>query len=201
VTPRAGKAVDINALWTNGLAAVATLTERTGRDAGPLWSAYEATRASFRRQFPAPAGWLYDVLPGDASLRPNQLLAYSLPYAPMAPDPGLPRRLGAALLTPLGLRSLAPAEPGYLGRHRGAPADRDRAYHRGTVWPWLLGPYADACRRAGLPVGDLVPGIAAHLAEWGLGSVSETADGEPPHAATGCPFQAWSVAEVLRTAV
>jgi predicted glycogen debranching enzyme len=199
VTHRAGKAVEVNALWTNGLAALATLTGRAGRDAGPLWSAYEATRASFRRRFPAPAGWLYDVLPDDASLRPNQLLAYSLPYAPMAPDPGLLRRLGAALLTPLGPRSLAPGEPGYLGRHRGPPADRDRAYHQGTVWPWLLGPYADACRRAGLPVGDLASGIAAHLAEWGLGSVSETAEGEPPHTATGCPFQAWSVAEALRT--
>lgn len=203
VTPRAGKAVDINALWTNGLAALATLAARAGQDASALWSAYEATRACFRRRFPAPTGWLYDVLPGDAvpgdaSLRPNQLLAYSLPYAPMAPDPGLLRRIGAALLTPLGLRSLAPTEPGYLGRHRGAPADRDRAYHQGTVWPWLLGPYADACRRAGLPVDDLLAGVAAHLTEWGLGSISETADGEPPHAATGCPFQAWSVAEILR---
>jgi predicted glycogen debranching enzyme len=201
VTPRAGKAVDINALWTNGLAALATLTERAGQDAGRLWSRYEATRASFRQRFPAPVGWLYDVFPDDASLRPNQLLAYSLPYAPMEPDPAVLRAVGAALLTPLGLRTLAPTESGYVGRHRGAPADRDRAYHQGTVWPWLLGPYADAARKAGLPVADVIAGIEPHLAEWGLGSVTETADGQPPHAATGCPFQAWSVAEVLRATV
>jgi predicted glycogen debranching enzyme len=204
VTPRAGKAVDINALWVNGLAAVAALAERAGRAgragpaAGQLRARYESTRASFRQRFPAPAGWLHDVYPHDASLRPNQLLAYSLPYAPMAPDPALLRTLGAALLTPVGLRSLAPGEDGYTGRHRGGPADRDRAYHQGTVWPWLLGPYADACRRAGLDTDDLFAGVEAHLSEWGLGSVTETADGQPPHAATGCPFQAWSVAEVLR---
>lgn len=198
VTPRAGKAVDINALWTNGLAALATLSERAGRDASRLWARYEDTRASFRQRFPAGGGWLYDVYPHDASLRPNQLLAYSLPYAPMAPDPAVLHRVGEALLTPLGPRSLAPTEPGYLGQHRGAPADRDRAYHQGTVWPWLLGPYADAAAKAGVPIGDLFCGVEAHLAEWGLGSVTETADGQPPHAATGCPFQAWSVAEVLR---
>jgi predicted glycogen debranching enzyme len=198
VSPRAGKAVEVNALWVNGLAAVATIAERAGRDAAELWTRYESTRASFRQRFPAPVGWLYDVYPDDASLRPNQLLAYSLPYAPMPPDPALLRAVGAALLTPLGLRSLALTETGYLGRHRGGPAERDRAYHQGTVWPWLLGPYADACRRAGLPVDDLFSGIGAHLSEWGLGSVTETADGQPPHAATGCPFQAWSVAEVLR---
>jgi predicted glycogen debranching enzyme len=198
VTPRAGKAVEINALWVNGLGALATLAQRLGQDASQLWARYEDTRAAYRQRFAAPTGWLYDVYPEDASLRPNQLLAYSLPYAPMEPDPAVLRRIGAALLTPLGLRSLSPTEPGYLGHHRGAPADRDRAYHQGTVWPWLLGPYADAAAKAGRPVGDLLSGIEAHLAEWGLGSVSETADGQPPHTATGCPFQAWSVAEVLR---
>lgn len=210
VTPRAGKAVEINALWVNGLAALAALTERAGRDPDALWARYETTRTQFRRRFPAPGGWLYDVLPadgrpsdklsGDASLRPNQLLAYSLPYAPMAPDPTMLRTLATALLTPLGLRTLATTESGYRGQHRGSPAERDRAYHQGTVWPWLLGPYADACRRAGIPTADVTHGITAHLGEWGLGSVSETADGQPPHAATGCPFQAWSVAEALRTA-
>src|SRR5690606_31981301 len=78
-------------------------------------------------------------------------------------------------------------------------AGRDRAYHQGTVWPWLIGPYADALTAAGLPTAGLLDGLVAHLSEWGLGSVSETADGDPPHAATGCPFQAWSVAEVRRT--
>jgi glycogen debranching enzyme len=163
---------------------------------------------AFRRRFPTGTGGLYDVLgkpgdPGDPACRPNQLLAYALPYGPMPPDPVAVRAAGAALLTPLGLRSLAPGEPGYRGAHRGDPAQRDHAYHQGTVWPWLIGPYADASVRAGLSIagpGGLLDGLVAHLAEWGLGSVSETADGDPPHAATGCPFQAWSVAEVLRTA-
>ena len=82
--------------------------------------------------------------------------------------------------------------------HRGGPPERDRAYHQGTVWPWLVGPWIDAAAKVGLPTTGALAGLEAHLAEWGLGSVSETADGDPPHAATGCPFQAWSVAEVLR---
>jgi glycogen debranching enzyme len=179
------------------------MSERLGRDATDLRSRYEATKRAFQQRFPATTGWLYDVMdaPGaapDPALRPNQVLAYSLPYAPMLPDPAPLRTLAGALLTPVGLRSLAPDEPGYRPTHRGSPADRDHAYHQGTVWPWLIGPYADACHRAGVPVGELTCGFRAHLGEWGLGSVTETADGQPPHAATGCPFQAWSVAEVLR---
>jgi len=107
----------------------------------------------------------------------------------------VPAAVGAHLLTPLGLRSLSPADPAYRGRHRGAPAERDAAYHQGTVWPSLIGPYADAVPAVS---ANLLAGIDAHLAEYGVGSVSETADGEAPHRATGCPFQAWSVAEVLR---
>src|SRR5262249_59594913 len=102
------------------------------------------------------------------------------------------------LLTPLGLRSLSPSDPGYKPYHRGGPAERDAAYHRGTVWPWLIGPYVDAARRLAIPTVELLAGLEAHLGDWGLGSVSETTDGAPPHAATGCPFQAWSVAELLR---
>jgi predicted glycogen debranching enzyme len=209
VTPRAGKAVEINALWVNALAAVAALHERTG--GGPadgLWARHVATREAFRRAFASErsseasdavgfTAGLPDLL-GDTSFRPNQLFAYSLPYPPLDPDAAVLRAVGTRLLTPLGLRSLAPGEPGYRGAHRGDPAARDRAYHQGTVWPWLIGPYADACRRAGLPTDGLLDGLLVHLHEWGLGSVSETADGDPPHAATGCPFQAWSVAELLR---
>jgi predicted glycogen debranching enzyme len=198
VTPRAGKAVELNALWVNALGALAGLAGRTGADPVPFAARRDAAVGAFRRTFPAPGGGLYD-LPGDPACRPNQVFAYSLPYAPMAPDQPAVRAVGAALLTPLGLRSLAPGEPGYRGAHRGDPAARDRAYHQGTVWPWLIGPYADACTAAGLPVDGLLDGLLAHLAEWGIGSVSETADGDPPHAATGCPFQAWSVAETLRT--
>jgi predicted glycogen debranching enzyme len=198
VTHRAGLAVEINALWVNALSAVATLRERTGGDAGPDRARHAAARAGFRRTFRAPGGGLHDVLPGTAVLRPNQLLGYSLPYPPLDPDPAALHEIAARLLTPLGLRTLSPTDPGYRGSHRGDPAGRDRAYHQGTVWPWLIGPYADACHRAGLPTAGLLDGLLAHIGEWGLGSVSETVDGDPPHAATGCPFQAWSVAELLR---
>ena len=200
VTPRRGKAVELNALWVNGLHAVADLRERIGRDATrPREAAARATE-SFRRRFPAPGGWLHDVVdPDDASLRPNQLLAYGLPHGPMRRgDPGPVRHVARALLTPLGPRTLAPDDPAYRGAHRGDPAGRDGAYHQGTVWPWLIGPYVDAARAVGLGTDDVFGGLTAHLAEWGIGSVSETADGDPPHAATGCPFQAWSVAELLR---
>jgi predicted glycogen debranching enzyme len=198
VTPRFGKAVEINALWINTLGVVADLTARVGSDPAPVMSRRDNAVRAFQRTFPAPGGGLYDV-PGDPSCRPNQLLAYSLPYAPMVPDPAAVRALARRLLTPLGLRSLAPGEDRYRGAHGGDPAARDRAYHQGTVWPWLIGSYADAAAAAGLPVGGVLDGLTTHLTEWGLGSVSETADGDPPHAATGCPFQAWSVAEVLRT--
>lgn len=210
ITRRAGKPVEVNALWVNGLAAVAELARRVGADPGPAPAAHARAVEAFRRRFPAPTGWLYDVVdaPGpavggqrhdDDLLRPNQLLAWSLLDAPLpAPDPAVLRSIGAALLTPLGPRSLAPDAPGFLGAHRGGPARRDGAYHQGTVWPWLIGPYADATRRAGLPVDGLFAGLEAHLREYGLGSVSETADGAAPHGATGCPFQAWSVAELLR---
>ncbi|WP_327028984.1 amylo-alpha-1,6-glucosidase [Micromonospora sp. NBC_01740] len=212
VTPRTGKPVEVNALWVNGLAGLAELTELAGRDAGELWRLHERASASFRHRFPAPTGWLHDVVDAPAPayplggaahhdddlLRPNQLLAWSLPYAPLEPDEPTVRRVAGGLLTPLGPRSLSPDAPEFVGRHRGGPAERDGAYHQGTVWPWLLGPYADAARRAKMPVDDLFVGIEAHLTEYGLGSVSETADGLAPHAATGCPFQAWSVAELLR---
>ncbi|MEU4645366.1 amylo-alpha-1,6-glucosidase [Micromonospora sp. NPDC023814] len=212
VTPRTGKPVEVNALWVNGLAGLAELTELAGRNATDLRRLHERAVAAFRDRFPAPTGWLHDVVDAPAPayplggaahhdddlLRPNQLLAWSLPYAPLVPDEPTLRRVAAGLLTPLGPRSLSPDSPEFVGRHRGGPAERDGAYHQGTVWPWLLGPYADAARRAKMPVDDLFVGIGAHLTEHGLGSVSETADGLPPHGATGCPFQAWSVAEVLR---
>ena len=201
VTGRQGKAVEINALWVEGLAVTAELFARLGRSCD--WGeAAERTTVSFRRRFPRPDNFgLYDVVDGtagdDASVRPNQLLAVSLPYGPIT-DTGPVEACRAALLTSIGLRSLAPGTPGYQGRHRGGPAERDRAYHQGTIWPWLIGPFTDAALRVGADVTGLLDGLELHLGEWGLGSVSETADGDPPHAATGCPFQAWSVAEVLR---
>jgi predicted glycogen debranching enzyme len=201
ITPRRGKAVELNALWISGLGGLA---EHFGIDG------YETVRAraveSFGRRFPTPVGWLNDVVDGpagdDASLRPNQLLAIGLPHAPLRSAPAARDVVAAAeraLLTPLGLRTLAPGQPGYIGHHRGDPAARDRAYHQGTVWPWLIGPYVDAAVAVGHPLDGVHDGLLAHLGEWGVGSVSETADGDAPHAATGCPFQAWSVAELLRT--
>jgi predicted glycogen debranching enzyme len=183
VTPRRGKAVEINALWCNALAVLEH-------------ELHAKAVMSFRRVFGGGL-WLRDTLDSHA-LRPNQLLAYSLPHAPMDPDPGVLHRIGQALLTPLGLRSLAPDDPEYKPRHAGTLLERDHAYHQGTVWPWLIGPYATAVRKAGGSTAGLFDGLLAHLGDWGLGSVSETCHGEAPHGATGCPFQAWSVAELLR---
>jgi predicted glycogen debranching enzyme len=205
VTGRVGKPVEVNALWVNGLAHVSRLLARARRDPATVDALGEQARASFAERFARPDGaGLFDVVDGpdgnDASVRPNQLLAASLPFGPLQ-DPAAAARVLAAvepLLTPLGLRSLDPADPRFVGRHRGSPAERDRAYHQGTVWPWLIGPYAGAAVRAGIDPRPRLEGLEAHLSEWGLGSVSETADGGPPHAATGCPFQAWSVAELLR---
>jgi predicted glycogen debranching enzyme len=204
MTPRAGKAVELNALWINGLAAVAAVDRAIGHDHTPAQRLRERAVRSFGLRFRSPSGWLYDVVDSpagdDAALRPNQLFAYGLPDAPLrGSDPDALRSVTGALLTPLGLRTLATDDPAYRGAHRGDPAGRDRAYHQGTVWPWLIGPYADAARAVGAPTNGLLDGLLAHLSEWGVGSVSETADGDPPHAATGCPFQAWSVAEVYRT--
>ncbi|MBQ0897534.1 glycogen debranching enzyme family protein [Micromonospora sp. U56] len=212
VTPRTGKPVEVNALWVNGLAGLAELTELAGRDAAELWRLHARAREAFGKRFPSPAGWLHDVVDAPAPayplggaayhdddlLRPNQLLAWSLPYAPLEPDPAVLRRVAAGLFTPLGPRSLSPDSPDFAARHRGGPAERDTAYHQGTVWPWLIGPFVDAYRKAGLPTDDLLVGLEGHLGDYGLGSVSETAEGNPPHTATGCPFQAWSVAELLR---
>src|SRR5262245_8665201 len=187
VTQRAGKPVEVNALWLRALDVAG------GFD-------YVRTRAAdaFVRRFVRTDGHgLLDVVDGpggdDASVRPNQLLAASLLDLDGDTVRGIVDTCRTSLLTPLGLRSLAPDDPRYRPYHRGSPAERDAAYHQGTVWPWLLGPYVDASGD-----DDVLAGIEAHMGEWGLGSISETADGAAAHAATGCPFQAWSVAEVLR---
>ncbi len=205
VTPRGGKAVEVNALWVNALGTAAELLSAIGRDGQPLLARAAATRKAFRATFVHPGGW-WDTVAGDpaesARVRPNSLLAVSLPHAPLAvEDPAsvaIVARCAGELLTPLGLRSLAPADPAYRGLHRGGPVERDRAYHQGTVWPWLIGAYVDAAGKVGAPTAGLLGALEQHVDEWGLGSVSETADGDPPHRATGCPFQAWSVAELMR---
>jgi predicted glycogen debranching enzyme len=199
ITPRMGKAVEINALWINGLTSLALLQERLERDASRTRFLESSARRSFAGRF-VRRGGILDVADGpygdDAELRPNQLLAVSLPHAPLT-DPSVIRAC-TPLVTSMGLRSLAPSDDCYIGRRRGGPAQRDEAYHEGTVWPWLIGPYVEGALRTGVDVTGVLDGLEAHLSEWGLGSVSETTDGDPPHAATGCPFQAWSVAELLR---
>jgi predicted glycogen debranching enzyme len=211
VTPRWGKPVEVNALWVEGLELVAQTAACAGSDPSPFEALAARARASFGRfarhdglglpdviDGPAPAG-PGSSGPGSSSMarRPNQLLAVSLSNAPLA-DPHAVLAAVEPLVTSVGLRSLDPDAAGYRRTHRGGPAERDAAYHEGTVWPWLIGPWTDASIRAGNARADQLAGLEAHLADWGLGSVSETADGDAPHAATGCPFQAWSVAELLR---
>jgi predicted glycogen debranching enzyme len=200
VTARTGKPVEVNALWINALAVLGDLQRGLGRNASATERLLAHATASFVARFVHEAG-CYDVVDGpdgdDATVRPNQLLAASLPHGPLAGDPR-PVVACAPLLTPLGLRSLDPADARYRPLHRGGPAERDRAYHQGTVWPWLVGPYVEAARRAGGDATGMLDALVAHLGDDGLGSVSETADGAAPHAATGCPFQAWSVAELVR---
>jgi glycogen debranching enzyme len=162
--------------------------------------------ASFEPRFTLGTSGLADALDPTGTpvpeRRPNQLLAAALPFGPVS-DPRRIEPIVAAcrddLVTSLGLRTLSPRDAAYRGHHRGGPAERDAAYHQGTVWPWLIGPYTDAVGRAGGDPTGLLDGLELHLSEFGLGSVSETADGDAPHAATGCPFQAWSVAELIRS--
>lgn len=204
VTARAGKAVEVNALWVNALAAMVALGAAVGQRRDEAAALHATAVASFRRRFAAPVA-LYDVVdaPGgaDDALRPNQLLAVSLPRGPLrdqARAREVVERCRGDLLVSLGLRSLSPRHPDYRSRHRGGPVERDLAYHQGTVWPWLIGAYVDAALATGVPTVGVLDALETHLGEWGIGSVSETTDGDPPHAASGCPFQAWSVAEVLR---
>ena len=204
VTPRSGYPVEIQALWVNALGTSAELLRRVRRPGDEWERLQQKAIAGFGRMFsPRPAG-LPDAVDltgaADEELRPNQLLAVSLPHGPVR-DPDVEAVVRACrvdLLTSVGLRTLEPSNTRYVGRHRGTPTERDRAYHQGTVWPWLIGPYVDAGRRIDDDTSGLLDGLELHLAEFGLGSVSETFDGDDPHGATGCPFQAWSVAEVIR---
>lgn len=202
VTPRRGKPVEVNALWIDGVTAAGAIARAAGADPSRFDTLAETSRASFCSRFVRPGGaGLFDVVDGpegaDPTVRPNQLLAVSLPHAPLL-DPRSVLTAVAPLVTSVGLRSLAPDDGRYVAYHRGRPTERDAAYHQGTVWPWLIGPWVDALVRTGEVRPDLLDGLDAHVADWGVGSVSEAADADPPHLATGCPFQAWSVAELLR---
>jgi len=209
VTPRIGKPVELNALWYNALRALAAFLAVRADPAARDYAAQAVrARASFLARFRQPGrAYLADVIDGpsgdDWALRPNQLFAISLPFPLLTGAAAAPivEAVGQALLTSYGLRSLSPADPAYRGRYRGGPAERDAAYHQGTVWAWLLGAYAEAHYRAygnrAAALALLRP-IADHLRDAGLGTVSELFEGDPPHCTRGCIAQAWSVAEVLR---
>jgi predicted glycogen debranching enzyme len=210
ITPRIGKPVEVQALWLNALQIGSRLSDR--------WAQLRATaRAAFEVRFwNEGQGMLHDVVDVDhragtvdATFRPNQIFAVGgLPFALLEGDRA--RRVvdavEAHLLTPLGLRSLAPGQPGYSPRYEGGVAQRDGAYHQGTVWPWLIGPFVEAwvrVRGGGAAVRQearkrFLGALLDHLDVAGLGHVSEIADGDPPHTPRGCPFQAWSVGELLR---
>jgi predicted glycogen debranching enzyme len=210
VTPRIGKPVEVQALWLNALWIGGAFSDR--------WSAlHDTALASFESRFwNEAAGCLYDVVdadhvPGsaDATFRPNQIFTVGgLPFPVLEGERA--RRVvdsvEAKLSTPLGLRSLAPDDPAYTGVYAGGPLERDGAYHQGTVWPFLAGAFVDAWVRVRGGSDEakaearrrfLAP-LMAHLDEAGLGHVSEIADGDAPHTPRGCPFQAWSVGELLR---
>ena len=211
VTPRRGKAVELNALWHNALCLLARWTrEEHEPGADAPWIAEAArVRASFNARFwHEQGGYLYDVVDGpagdSAEFRPNQLLAVSLP-CPVLDESrwaSLVEAVEQRLVTPMGLRSLAPGSPDYRPQYSGDLRSRDGAYHQGTVWGWLIGPWIDAWLkvhpndRAG--ARRWLHGLVGHLDDFGVGSVAEVFDAEAPFTARGCVAQAWSVAELLR---
>jgi predicted glycogen debranching enzyme len=208
VTPRRGKAVELNALWYNALMLMAGWAARLGHLATGYLEAAERTRAAFNARFPNPAtGCLFDVVDGeqgdDGAIRPNQVFSIGLPYPVLREELWRPvlQVVDETLLTPVGLRSLAPGHPDFKDRYDGDLRARDAAYHQGTVWSWLIGPYVDAHLKVARDperVRAGLEGLIRHLDEAGLGQVSEVFDATPPFHARGCMAQAWSVAELLR---
>jgi predicted glycogen debranching enzyme len=213
VTPRIGKPVELQALWFNAL----WIAECWMIDTGPWNTLRERGQESFIARFwNSDLGCLFDVVdvnhePGhaDGSLRPNQILAVGglpLPILSGQHAQQVVNLVEHNLLTPLGLRSLEPRDPAYHPHYQGAPGERDSAYHRGTAWPWLMGPFVEAWLRVHGDTPEnrqtarvrFVQPLLDHLQTAGLGHVSEIADGDPPHTPRGCPFQAWSLGELLR---
>lgn len=209
VTPRTGKAVEINALWYNALRIAAELAAMLGEtQAAEHYTALaERAYASFNERFWYSGGYLYDVIDGpdgdDPTLRPNQIFAVSLPFPLLEGDRAraVVDICSRELVVSYGLRSLAPDETDYVGVYGGDALQRDSAYHQGTVWSWLIGPFVSAHYRvygnAKVALSYLEP-LADHLRDHGLGTISEIYDGDPPHTPRGAVAQAWSVAEMLR---
>ena len=210
ITPRTGKAVEIQALWYNALCIMTDLATLFGddEDRARYTAIADLAKISFNALF-----WneseqcLYDVVENghrDASVRPNQIFAVSLPFSMLDAKRAqrIVDKVESELLTPVGLRSLSPNDAKYVPVYIGSPFDRDSAYHQGTVWAWLIGPFVDAYRKVypdrDARVSEIISGFGPHLTEAGVGQVSEIFDADPPHTPRGCPAQAWSVAEVLR---
>ena len=207
VTPRHGKPVEVNALWCNALEIMANFARRLEQPDDQYVTLAAAVRKGFARFWNNSERGCFDVLDGpnghDPSLRPNQLLAVSLPYSPLsrAQQRVVVDVCARHLLTSHGLRTLAPDEPAYVGRYSGNVPSRDSAYHQGTVWAWLMGPFVTAHLRVyqdPVQARSLLMPLLCHVASHGVGSISEIFDGDPPFTPRGCFAQAWSVAEVLR---
>ena len=213
VTPRVGKPVEIQALWYNALKIMANFAGKFGddEDRKKYDSMAMTARETFNQVFWNEAEQcLFDVVENgnrDASVRPNQIFAVSLPHSMLSVGRAqkVVEKIEKELLTPVGLRSLSPRDAGYRPIYTGSPLERDSAYHQGTVWAWLIGPFVDAYRKVNLDgnktdarVEEILSGLKTHLLEAGAGQISEIFDAEAPHAPRGCIAQAWSVAEVLR---
>ncbi len=213
VTPRTGKAVEVQALWYNALRIMADLAERFGdnKDKARYESMGDLCKLSFNGVFwNEPEQCLFDVVGNehrDGSVRPNQIFAVSLPFSMLDIERSrkVLEKIQVELLTPVGLRSLSPSDKNYFGTYKGTPFERDLAYHQGTVWAWLIGPFIDAYRKihgtgktSENKVSEILSGLKTHLSEDGVGQISEIFDGDVPHRPRGCFAQAWSVAEVLR---
>jgi predicted glycogen debranching enzyme len=208
ITPRVGKPVEINGLWIDALDCMAEWAPCCGDDPTPFTAAASRAAASFAAKFwYEEGGYLYDVVDGpaghDTSLRPNQLIALGSRRRILSLERGRRAlaRVSDELITIYGPRSLSRNDPRFCKTCFGDEPTRERAYHQGTVWPWLFGPYVDACRRyavEGVNLLEILEPFFAHLREAGIGCVSGVFDGDPPHTPRGCIEQAWSVAELLR---
>ncbi len=208
VTPRIGKPVEVNALWYNALKTMAALAPLVSKSAEPFQKMAEKVKTSFTKFWNSASGYCYDVidapnLGNDASLRPNQIFAVALPESPLSPEQqrAVLDICAKRLVTSHGLRSLAPGEFGYQGQYGGGPAQRDGAYHQGTVWGWLLGPFVLAHLRVykdRKAAQSFLEPMGTQIMSHGLGTLSEIFDGNPPFTPRGCIAQAWTVGEVLR---
>ncbi len=205
ITPRIGKPVEINALWYNALQVMTAFAATLGEDSGRYATFASQTGKAFK-VFVKSGGGLFDVVDGpegnDATVRPNQIFAVSLPHSPLSAEQqaGVVDQCARELFTSLGLRSLAPGHRDYRPRYTGGVEERDSAYHQGPVWGWLLGHFALAVYRVhgdAAAAQALLAPVAAHLTDAGLGTISEIFDADAPHTPRGAPAQAWSVACTL----